>query len=530
MPAASDQNDAAFAQNSVQIEFVDDDLPLANIMEHREFDEDLDDDFELILEEDEANRTVPLPGVERNGNREWSRNINIRDNVDFNQPTAKADLISVPRRIEALNCEQFPRFPHIEEEHMNIPDTLSTEEQQFITSLTKDENEINDIEVNTRAQADCEEWNKQRCHRFTASKFHLISHRKRNHNTLAETLIHPKKFSNRAVEHGRNFEPVALMEYQKYMKNARTPVKVFPSGFVISKSHPILGASPDAKVIDPGCLETFGLAEVKCPYKVANVAPIDACSDPKFCMEKTGTDTCQLKKNHEYYAQVQGQMADTGCRCSAAQSNEPTPAENKPALKPPSKDELQQFYKSLNGTSHQFVKQRLLPDIEHWETQIPKLETFWRICVLPEILGRWYTRNMDLKSQISPRESWPSGDCHCRKSTNEETVTCANPECKVSIFHPSCLCIDKLKVTNFWYYPHCRKLPQFARPKSKKMPDLKDQYMAEAAKLDKICVCQEKAEPHEKLLKCHNELCSSGKFFHVACMSYKRYPNNARTT
>lgn len=176
------------------------------------------------------------------------------------------------------------------------------------------------------------------------------------------------------------------------------------------------------------------------------------------------------------------------------------------------------------------MKQRLLPDIEHWETQIPKLETFWRICVLPEILGRWYTRNMDLKSQISPRESWPSGDCYCRKSTNEETVTCANPECKVSIFHPSCLCIDKLKVTKVWYCPHCRKLPQFARPKSKKMPDLKDQYMAEAAKLDKIYVCKKKAEPREKLLKCHNELCSSGKFFHVACMSYKRYPNNARTT
>lgn len=91
-------------------------------------------------------------------------------------------------------------------------------------------------------------------------------------------------------------------------------LKFFPSGFVISKSHPILGASPDAKVIDPGCLETFGLAEVKCPYKVANVAPIDACSDPKLCMEKTGTDTCQLKKNHEYYAQVQGQMGVTGCR------------------------------------------------------------------------------------------------------------------------------------------------------------------------------------------------------------------------
>ena len=50
------------------------------------------------------------------------------------------------------------------------------------------------------------------------------------------------------------------------------------------------------------------------------------------------------------------------------------------------------------------MKQRLSPDNEHWEMQIPKLDTFWRICVLPEILGRWYTRKTDLKSQISPRE------------------------------------------------------------------------------------------------------------------------------
>ena len=88
MAAASDQNDAVFVQNSVQIEFVDeDDLTLANVMEHREFDEDLDDDFELVPEEDEANRTIPVPHVERNGNREWSRNINLRDDLDFELPT-----------------------------------------------------------------------------------------------------------------------------------------------------------------------------------------------------------------------------------------------------------------------------------------------------------------------------------------------------------------------------------------------------------------------------------------------------------
>ena len=67
MAAASDQNDAVFVQNSVQIEFVgEDDLPLANVMEHTESDEDLDDDFESVPEENEANRTIAVPRVERN--------------------------------------------------------------------------------------------------------------------------------------------------------------------------------------------------------------------------------------------------------------------------------------------------------------------------------------------------------------------------------------------------------------------------------------------------------------------------------
>jgi len=230
--------------------------------------------------------------------------------------SANADLSAVPRRIEALvNCEEYPRFPHDQEEGMTIPDFLSDDETTFIQSLRKDENEINEIERNTRKQSDCDQWKKERRYRFTASKFHAIKIRQKNFNTLADSIMNPKSLHNvQAINHGKNFEPVALMEYQKFMKNSRTPVKVLASGFVISKSCPILGASPDARVIDPGCIHPFGLAEVKCPHKVANVSPIDACSDPKFCMEKTGTDTCRLKTSHEYYMQVQGQMGVTGCR------------------------------------------------------------------------------------------------------------------------------------------------------------------------------------------------------------------------
>lgn len=86
------------------------------------------------------------------------------------------------------------------------------------------------------------------------------------------------------------------MEYEKYMLHRRTPVKVLPSGLVVSKGCPILGATPDARVVD------FGIAEVKCPYTKRHVTPLDACTDEKFFMKKTGDNKCQLKEDHPYYA------------------------------------------------------------------------------------------------------------------------------------------------------------------------------------------------------------------------------------
>ena len=98
------------------------------------------------------------------------------------------------------------------------------------------------------------------------------------------------------------------------MCNRRTPVKVLPSGFIVSKGSPVIGATPDARVVDFGCTDHFGIAEVKCPYTKHQVTPLDACSDTKFFMEKTSDTECKLKVDHPYYAQVQGQMAVTGAR------------------------------------------------------------------------------------------------------------------------------------------------------------------------------------------------------------------------
>jgi hypothetical protein len=229
--------------------------------------------------------------------------------------SATADISTVPR-LPVLNDGplNYPRLPLRNDTDMEIPDTVKDSEEKVLDKIAADEDKLNEIERETRQQADCGKWNEERKYRFTASRFHLIQKRQRNHDTFAESLMHPKQFSSKYVEHGRKYEPVALLEYEKFMQSRKTPVQVLPCGLVILKSHPILGATPDAKVIDKGCIDHFGLAEVKCPHTKFNVTPLDACSDPKFFMEKICDTTCKLKENNAYYAQVQGQMGVTGAR------------------------------------------------------------------------------------------------------------------------------------------------------------------------------------------------------------------------
>ena len=92
------------------------------------------------------------------------------------------------------------------------------------------------------------------------------------------------------------------------MEKIGHPVSVKQSGFFVSPKLYILGCSPDGKVIDTNAGsngDEFGLLEIKCPSSKFTVTPTDACSDKNFCLEIQG-NTPKLKKNHEYYDQVQG--------------------------------------------------------------------------------------------------------------------------------------------------------------------------------------------------------------------------------
>ena len=46
--------------------------------------------------------------------------------------------------------------------------------------------------------------------------------------------------------------------------------------------------------------------------------------------------------------------------------------------------------------------ERILPDKEFWDSIVPKAEKFFRQCILPEVLGQWFTRQaLTCKSALS---------------------------------------------------------------------------------------------------------------------------------
>ena len=173
--------------------------------------------------------------------------------------------------------------------------------------------EANSLEEKTRGQAESKEWMNERNLRFTASNFGKIARHQRHHEKFVQDLLAQKPIVTAAMKHGKKYESVALREYEKYLRKMGKPVKVLKSGLFVSPKIPVLGCSPNAKIIDLSCKDCFDLGEVKCPSPKFNVTPEDACHDPNFFYGEEGwkavfkTGTCLL-------CQAQGLMGLTGAQ------------------------------------------------------------------------------------------------------------------------------------------------------------------------------------------------------------------------
>ena len=218
------------------------------------------------------------------------------------------------------------------------------------------------------------------------------------------------------------------------MRESHKNFKISKCGLLINKEFPFLHTTCDFLCSCDCC--GLGCGEVKCPFCIEGCDFENYITKSASCLEKVD-DVLQLKRDHTYYYQVEQQLFTT-------------------------KQAYNDFVVcSFSGSTTKFVHERIFPDKNHWEAQVPKLTTFWRTCIVPEILGRWYTKKAAVFEKVDNTEGTI---CYCREKpdVSKPTLFCSNDNCLVSEFHFSCILPSSVKrVPDIWYCPNCRKLEEF---------------------------------------------------------------------
>lgn len=160
----------------------------------------------------------------------------------------------------------------------------------------------------TVGQASNKKWHAERVGRLTASMFKRIC-RCTKPDSLLKALLYPwDRATSEAIVYGRQHEADAVAAYVKLLQARDSSVAVRETGLHVHCQYPFLAASPDRIVVVDG---KEGLLEVKCPFSKKRITCEDACSDRNFCCRLT-EEGAELKRDHAYFYQVQGQMAVTG--------------------------------------------------------------------------------------------------------------------------------------------------------------------------------------------------------------------------
>ena len=173
-----------------------------------------------------------------------------------------------------------------------------------------------------------------------------------------------------------------------------------------------------------------------------------AAEDPKFCL-KESDGSLSLDCTHSYYYQIQTQMFVCNveysdfCVCTFANDDD-------------------------EGSVH---IERIHKNDRFWAECVLKAEYFFKTCLLPELLGNWYTRpnvsttntSRDEQSAIASTTD-PLTFCYCKGPEAGTMIACDNPDCQVEWFHIKCLHLKNVPKGK-WYCPDCRRLTKFLKRK-----------------------------------------------------------------
>ena len=231
---------------------------------------------------------------------------------------------------------------------------------------------VDTIEMATREQSECELWYALRNGRLTSSKFGEIL--RRRPSTDSRRLVRDIMGYSKPMQHlppqirwGKQNEDKARQLYIENRKTVGEVMQVTCCGLHLMPERSFLGATSDGKVVctsvDTSCT---GCLEIKCPYSIENTVTIELSPDDiarefgdKFFMKKGDDGNLHLPSDHQYYSQVQGEMAIIGV-------------------------EWCDFVVYSNGC---VIVDRILADLDYWNNLMEKLEHFYVTHVIPEILS-----------------------------------------------------------------------------------------------------------------------------------------------
>ena len=134
---------------------------------------------------------------------------------------------------------------------------------KYVVNISLTDEEIKRIEYSARGQQSSKLRWEYREEKLTASNFYISAVTKVEPNKKIKSLIYSSvKISS--MKHDIANEMVALSEYVTLLTTQSVTVNLVQPGFILSKSHPFLGASLESILTNVDNLETWGV-EIKWP-------------------------------------------------------------------------------------------------------------------------------------------------------------------------------------------------------------------------------------------------------------------------
>ena len=320
----------------------------------------------------------------------------------------------------------------VREDHYKKPFNIVLEHSMAVKLAVCSE-QIEAVEKATRAQSNSRLWPLFRAGRVTASKFRTVCHTDPSQPAASciKGICYPDRhLTTPAMRWGIKHEKCAKAAYVSRMMAEHVNIYVRDSGFVIHREYPEIGASPDG-VTWCDC-HGEGSLEVKCPY-ILRDEDITTASEGATCLSKDTDGNLKLRVNHAYYYQVQCQLFVCG----------------------------HAYGDFVVWTQRSCHCERIAKDDKFWEEMLPKARHFFRVGLLPELLGKCHTRpplvgcpdiQTDSTASVTAVPVW----CYCRKEESGDMVACDSGSCKYEWFHFACVGLLS-EPKGKWFCPECRK-------------------------------------------------------------------------